>query len=65
MSQRKYRRLLNGLGQHGVLIRWTVSMWTGTRIWVQDETGYPVCMSVGTARAHLRRLESMEWGWQV
>lgn len=59
---KKLRKLLNGLGKYGVLIRWTVSMCTGVRIWVQDWDGYPRAMNPGTAKARLRELEREVWG---
>lgn len=58
----RLRKILNGLGRHGVLIRWTCSLFTGTRIWISDPTGYPICMNPGTAKAHLRQLEREVWG---
>lgn len=55
--------LLRGLAAHGVLISYTVGMYTGQRIRVRDENGLPRNMSPGTARAYLDRLEAKAWGW--
>lgn len=58
------RSLLKGLAAHGVLISYTVGMYTGQRIRVRAEDGLPRNMTPGTAKAYLRQLEAKEWGWK-
>lgn len=57
----KIRAVLQGLAIFGVLIQYTAAMHTGQRLRVWSEAGTPVSMTLGTARAYLRRLEDNYW----
>lgn len=57
------KRLLRALAARGVLISYTVGLFTGQRIRVWGPDGLPRTMTPGTARAYLRRLEAREWGF--
>ena len=59
------KHLLRALAARNLLITYTLDMYTGQRIRVWDEEGLPRFMSPGTARAYLRRLEAIEWGWRT
>lgn len=59
------RSLLKALAARNLLITYTVGMYTGQRLRVWAEDGLPRTMTPGTARAYLRRLEAIEWGWRT
>lgn len=59
------KHLLRALAARNLLITYTVGMYTGQRIRVWWPDGLPRTVSPGTARAYLRRLEAIEWGWRT
>jgi hypothetical protein len=59
------KHLLRALAARNLLITYTVGMYTGQRIRVWGPDGLPRTVSPGTARAYLRRLEAIEWGWRT